>query len=65
LESFIEKKDEPQAPVTRSAKAAVRSIRIFEVLDFVVFDRVGIDFMEDLMGANRTTFEGGRIRLVG
>ena len=55
-----ESRDELQTPAARSAKAAVRRSRAF-----VVVDLVGVEFMGDLMGANRTTFECRRIPLVG
>src|SRR5580658_2557212 len=50
-ESFGEGEEEREAATARSANAAVKSIRIFVVVD--------------LMGANRTTFECQAIRLVG
>jgi hypothetical protein len=59
-ESLGERRDELQTPAVSSAKAAVSSIRTLAVLGLV-----GVDFMGDLMGANRTTFECDTIRLVG
>jgi hypothetical protein len=47
-------------PTARSANTAVRRIRAF-----VVVDLVGVGFIGDLMGGNRTTFECETIRLVG
>ena len=59
-ESLGESSDELQTPAARSAKAAVRRSRVFVVVDLVI-----IDFIGDLMGANRTTFECETICLVG
>jgi hypothetical protein len=59
-ESLGESRDELQTPAARSAKAAVSRSRAF-----VVVDLVGVEFMGDLMGGNRTTFEYETIRLVG
>src|SRR5580692_6260770 len=50
-ESLGESQEELEAATASSANAAVKSIRIFLVVD--------------LMGANRTTFESEAIRLVG
>jgi hypothetical protein len=44
-ESLGEKKEELEAAIAKSAKAAVRSTRVFV-----------IDFMGELMGRNRITF---------
>jgi hypothetical protein len=63
-DSLSEKKDEAQVPAARRAKAADRRIRVLVAVDLVVADFV-FDFMGDLMGANRTTFECEAIRLVG
>src|ERR1700682_2183277 len=54
-DSLGKSNEELEAATVRSANAAVRSARVFVV----------VDFMGDLMGANRTTFECERIRLVG
>jgi hypothetical protein len=53
-ESLGEKKEELEAAITRNAKVVVRSRKVLVV-----------DFMGELMGRNRITFEGGAIRLVG
>src|SRR5580692_9716386 len=52
--SLGEKREALAAAIAKSAKAAVTSARVF--VD---------DFMGDLMGRNRITFEGLEIRLVG
>jgi len=54
-ESIGESNEELAMAVARDANSTVRRIRAFVV----------VDFMCDLMGANRTTFEGETIRLVG
>lgn len=54
-ESFRESTEELETAIARKAKIRVRRVRAF-----VVADRMG-----DLMGGNRTTFECGRICLVG
>ena len=59
-ESLGESIDELQTPAARSAKAPVRRSRAFVVVDLVV-----VDFIGDLMGGNRTTFESETICLVG
>jgi len=55
-----ESSDELQTPAARNANTAVSRIRVF-----VVVDLAGVDFIGDLMGGNRTTFECDAIRLVG
>jgi hypothetical protein len=59
-ESLGESRYELQRPTARNANMTVSRIRAF-----VVVDLVGVDFMGDLMGGNRTTFECEGIRLVG
>ena len=53
-----------EATTARTANAAVKSVRVFVVLDLVVCELV-VEFMGDLMSANRITFGCERIRLVG
>ena len=50
-----ESEKETEAATPRNANSAVKRSRVFVV----------VDLMCDLMGANRTTFECGSIRLVG
>ena len=69
-ESLGENSGEVATTIAARANVAVRRSRIFVVADFVVVDLVVIglvvvDFMEDLMGENRITFDGETIRLVG
>jgi len=59
-ESLGESIDELQTPAARNANTAVSRIRAFVVVDLVVADFIG-----DLMGGNRTTFESETICLVG
>lgn len=59
-ESLGESKEEMEAAAPRNANMAVRRSRAFVVVDLVVADFIG-----DLMGANRITFEGMAICLVG
>src|SRR5271168_3075207 len=50
-----ESHEELAAAIAREPKSAVKTIRVFAV----------VNLMCEFMGANRTTFEGGEIRLVG
>ena len=59
-ESLGESKEEMEAAAPRNANTAVSSIKVFVVVNLVV-----VDFIGDLMGANRITFEGMAICLVG
>jgi hypothetical protein len=54
-ESWGENKEELQMATASAANEAVKSRRVL----------VAFDFMGDLMGGNRTTFESETIRLVG
>src|SRR5580692_4503005 len=59
-ESLGESKEETEAAAPRKANRAVSRSRTFVVVDLVV-----VDFIGDLMGANRITFEYRTIPLVG
>jgi hypothetical protein len=59
-----ESSQELQVVTPRSANAAVKRSSVFVAADLVVFE-LAVDFIGDLMSANRTTFECEMIRLVG
>jgi hypothetical protein len=59
-----ESSQEPEVVTPSSANAAVNRGRVFVPADAVVFE-LAVDFIGDLMSANRTTFECQMIRLVG
>jgi hypothetical protein len=54
-ESLGESHEELAAAIAKDPQSVVKTIRVFVV----------VDLMCEFMGANRTTFEGKEIRLVG
>jgi hypothetical protein len=59
-----ESSEELEVVTAKSANAAARRSTFFVAADLVVFELV-VDFIGDLMSANRTTFECEMTRLVG